>query len=89
MGKIEENIERILELMETKSSKKKIKKKSEEEEIEMKEEGESAPASGSGPSAGYPTVTKWDTGLTRGPGNPIGNEKRPDKVNRGKANRLI
>lgn len=88
MGKIEENIERILELMETKSSKKKVKKKSDEEEIEMKEEGEAA-AGGSGPSAGYPTVTKWETGLTRGPGNPIGNEKRQDKVNRGKANRLI
>jgi hypothetical protein len=87
MDKIQENIERILELMERKSSKKKIKKKSDEEEIEMKEEGEAA--GGSGPSSGYPTVTKWETGLTRGPGNPVGNAIRQDKTNRGKANRLI
>lgn len=90
MDKTQLDIERILELMEVKSisKKKKLKRSPQEEEIEMKEEGEAA-ASGSGPSAGYPTVTKWETGLTRGPGNPIGNAKRQDKTTRGKGNTLI
>jgi hypothetical protein len=56
------------------------------DEYEISEEGE---ASSGGSSTGYPTVTKWETGLTRGPANPIGNKKREDKVTRGKANRLI
>jgi|LakMenEpi03Aug12_release.lakeMendotaPanAssembly.Ray.scaffolds.fasta_scaffold1162833_2 hypothetical protein len=53
---------------------------------ELTEEGET---SSGGASSGYPTVTKWESGVTRGPGNPISNEKRQDKVTRGKANRLI
>jgi hypothetical protein len=34
----------------------------------------SAPSTPS-PPAGYPTVTKWETGLTRGKANQIGNTK--------------
>ena len=54
-------------------------------------------AAGGGASAGggakppYPTITKWETGLTRGPANQIGNTKWADivKLNRGKANTLL
>jgi hypothetical protein len=50
----------------------------------------SAPASGGATGGGskYPTVTKWETGVTRGPANQIGNTKWSDivKINRGKAN---
>ena len=44
-----------------------------------------------GGSAGYPSVTKWETGVTRGPANPIGNTKWKDnyKITRGKANTLL
>lgn len=53
-------------------------------------EDEAAPASGGGGSK-YPTVTKWETGLTRGPANQIGNTKWSDivKLTRGKANTLL
>jgi len=61
----------------------------------MEQEGESAPAAGGGgggASTGvgskYPTVTKWDSGVARGPANQIGNTKWSDivKLTRGKAN---
>lgn len=41
--------------------------------------------------AGYPSVTKWETGVARGPANPIGNTKWKDnyKITRGKANTLL
>ena len=58
-------------------------------EGEMTEEGEEGSAPSSGGGSTYPTVTKWETGLTRGPANPIGNAKRQDKVVRGKANTLL
>ena len=61
-------------------------------ETEMVED-DAAPASGGGsaPSAGYPTVTKWESGVTRGPANQIGLVKWADivKINRGKANTLL
>jgi hypothetical protein len=46
---------------------------------------------GGGAKPKYPSVTKWETGLTRGPANQIGNTKWSDivKVNRGKANTLL
>lgn len=58
-------------------------------EIGEQEGGESSSSSGSKPK--YPTVTKWETGLTRGPANQIGNTKWSDtvKINRGKANTLL
>jgi len=47
----------------------------------------SAPSTPSAPSA-YPTVTKWETGLTRGKANQIGNTKWESGITRGKANPL-
>lgn len=38
---------------------------------------------------GYPEVGVWESGVTRGPANPIGNAKMEDRVKeRGKANKL-
>jgi hypothetical protein len=49
-----------------------------------------APAGGGGGTT-YPTVTKWESGVTRGPANQIGLTKWRDtvKINRGKANTLL
>jgi hypothetical protein len=46
---------------------------------------------GGGSTAPYPTVTKWESGATRGPANQIGLTKWKDivKINRGKANTLL
>jgi len=57
-------------------------------EGEMTEEGEAA-SSGGGASTGYPTVTKWESGVTRGKANQIANNKWESGVTRGKANTLI
>ena len=48
-------------------------------------------AAAGGGAAEYPTVTKWESGVTRGPANQIGLTKRRDivKINRGKANTLL
>ena len=60
------------------------------EEIEMSEEEAAAASSGgSAPSQGYPTVTKWESGATRGKANPIANNKWETGVKRGKANTLL
>jgi hypothetical protein len=55
-----------------------------------------APAADTGGGGGgtkppYPTVTKWESGVTRGPANQIGLTKWADivKINRGKANTLL
>ncbi len=59
---------------------------------DMNEEGEGETSSGSGgDKPEYPTVTKWETGVTRGPANQIGLTKWSDivKINRGKGNTLI
>ena len=42
---------------------------------------------GGGTSSGYPSIEKWETGVTRGPGNTLGG-KREDKTKRGKGNML-
>lgn len=48
--------------------------------------GTSATQSG---GEGYPEVGVWESGVTRGPANPIGNGKMEDRVKeRGKANKL-
>ena len=56
-------------------------------------EQDAAPAGGGGGGAkpAYPTVTKWEGGVTRGPANQIGLTKWSDivKINRGKANTLL
>lgn len=62
---------------------------------ELDEEGEGAPESGtSAPAAasGYPTVTKWETGLARSVANTIDDKvtwKSLNKITRGKANTLL
>lgn len=52
---------------------------------------DSGGSSGGGGKPGYPTVTKWESGVTRGPANQIGLTKWADivKINRGKANTLL
>ena len=53
--------------------------------------GGGASTGGGGAKPPYPTVTKWETGLTRGPANQIALSKWADivKLNRGKANTLL
>lgn len=55
-------------------------------EMDEQEEGGT---SGGGP--GYPPVTKWESGVQRGPANQIGNTKWRDGVSpvRGKGNTLL
>lgn len=50
-----------------------------------------AASGGDGVKPPYPTVTKWESGVTRGPANQIALVKWADivKINRGKANTLI
>jgi len=52
---------------------------------------DSGGSSGGGGKPGYPTVTKWESGVTRGPANQIGLTKWAEivKINRGKANTLL
>jgi hypothetical protein len=60
--------------------------------IEQDDSGGGAPPSGDdGVKPPYPTVTKWESGVTRGPANQIGLVKWADivKINRGKANTLL
>ena len=60
-------------------------------EEEISEEGEATTtSSGGGVSAGYPTVTKWDSGAARGKGNPVDSKKKWESgLTRGKGNTLI
>jgi hypothetical protein len=53
------------------------------------DEQDAAAASGGG---GYPTVTKWETGLTRSVANTVDDKatwKSLNKITRGKANTLL
>jgi hypothetical protein len=78
-----ENINRILSLM-------LLEKKDEEVELDesdILEDEEGGGASSGGSSTGYPSIEKWETGLTRGPANSLGGKKE-DKVTRGKGNML-
>ena len=54
------------------------------------DEQDAAAATG-GAKPVYPTVTKWESGVTRGPANQIGLTKWSDsvKTNRGKGNTLL
>jgi len=62
-----------------------------EDELGEQEAAASTSGSGGGAKPAYPTVTKWETGLTRGPANQIGLTKWSDivKLTRGKANTLL
>ena len=62
-----------------------------EAEIDEQEEGGGSTAT-SGGGNGYPTVTKWETGLTRSVANQIDYKvtwKSLNKLTRGKANTLL
>jgi len=59
---------------------------------EIDEQGAPAAAAGGGGSKpAYPTVTKWESGITRGVANQVGVTKWRDiyKITRGKANTLL
>ena len=60
-------------------------------EGEIDEQDTAAASGGGGAKPKYPTVTKWESGVTRGPANQIGLTKWRDivKINRGKANTLL
>jgi hypothetical protein len=60
-------------------------------EIEEQDAAPAASGGGGGEAAEYPTVTKWESGVTRGLANQIGLTKWRDivKVTRGKANTLL
>jgi len=61
-------------------------------EDEISEEGEATTttSTGAGASTGYPTVTKWESGATRGKGNPIDFKKKWEGgLTRGKGNTLL
>jgi len=55
------------------------------------QDAEATSTGGGGGKPAYPTVTKWESGVTRGPANQIGLTKWVDivKINRGKANTLL
>ena len=61
------------------------------DELGEQDEAPAADSGGGGGKPGYPTVTKWESGVTRGPANQIGVTKWADivKINRGKANTLL
>lgn len=66
--------------------------KTTKDEMEEQESTGGAPSSsGGGSKPGYPTVTKWESGVTRGPANQIGLTKwsEVNKITRGKANTLL
>jgi hypothetical protein len=77
-------IDKIISLMKRYTPKKDI-------DGELDEQDAAPAASGGGTKPVYPTVTKWESGVTRGPANQIGNTKWRDivKVTRGKANTLL
>jgi len=55
-------------------------------------EQDAAPAADSGGGGAYPTVTKWETGVTRSNANQIDDKvtwKSLNKIVRGKANTLL
>jgi len=59
--------------------------------IEQDDAGGASSSGGDGVKPLYPTVTKWESGVTRGPANQIALVKWADivKINRGKANTLL
>lgn len=66
-------------------------KKDADGELDEQDAAGGGAAAGGGDKPPYPTVTKWESGATRGPANQIGLTKWRDivKVTRGKANTLL
>ncbi len=60
-------------------------------ELGEQEAAAASSSGGGGTKPPYPTVTKWESGVTRGPANQIGVTKWSEivKLNRGKANTLL
>jgi len=60
-------------------------------ELGEQEAAAASSSGGGGTKPPYPTVTKWESGVTRGPANQIGITKWSEivKLNRGKANTLL
>ena len=82
-----ENLEDIISLMQ-----KFTFKNNRDGEIDEQEGGGAAAAGGSGGGEGYPSVTKWETGLARSVANQIDYKvtwKSLNKLTRGKANTLL
>ena len=80
MKKINEDIRRIKSLME-------IKDEIELDETELSEEGEETTDTATDTSSDTgSSITPWESGAARGPGNPITSAKREDKTTRGKGN---
>jgi hypothetical protein len=78
--KLTENISRIKSLME-------IKYEVELDESDLNEEGEETTDTSSDTSSDTgSSITPWESGVTRGPGNPVTSAKREDKTTRGKGN---
>ena len=81
-----ENLEDIISLMQ-----KFTFKNNRDGEIDEQEDGGAAAAGGGG-GEGYPSVTKWETGLARSVANQIDYKvtwKSLNKLTRGKANTLL
>lgn len=76
MDLLKEDIFRIKSLME-------IKDELELDESEVNEEGEESTDTSSDTGA---SITPWESGVARGPANPITSAKREDKVTRSKGN---
>lgn len=94
MGILKDNIKRIMCLMEVKSSveiddteldDEEVNQETELGEEEVNEEGDAPTDTSSDTGA---SITPWDSGVGRGPGNPITSAKREDKTGRGKGNML-
>jgi len=59
---------------------------------EIDEQDAATSTTSTGGGGGYPTVTKWETGLTRSVANTIDDKvtwKSLNKITRGKANTLL
>jgi hypothetical protein len=80
MSLLLENIKRIKSLME-------IKDEVELDETELSEEGEETTDTTTDTKSDTgSSITPWESGAARGPGNPITSAKREDKTTRGKGN---
>ena len=84
---LNENIKRIKSLME-------IIDEIELDESEVNEEGEESTDTATDTTTDTSSetgssLTPWESGVARGPGNPITSSKREDKVGRGPANKLV